>query len=70
MFVGGDAYEPTKVTDLPSNDITCIGAGHYHSLAVTSHGDVWSWGRNNEFQLGRASSALPRYVNCIIHYYH
>ncbi|KAI3969584.1 hypothetical protein MKX01_020145 [Papaver californicum] len=43
---GGDAYEPTKITGLPSDDITCIGAGHYHSLAVTSHGDVWSWGRN------------------------
>ncbi|KAI3908148.1 hypothetical protein MKW92_051186, partial [Papaver armeniacum] len=34
------------------------GAGHYHSLAVTSHGDVWSWERNNEFQLGRASFAI------------
>ncbi|KAI3921739.1 hypothetical protein MKX01_005428 [Papaver californicum] len=57
---GGDAYEPTKITGLPSDDIKCIGAGHYHSLAVTSHGDVWSWGRNNELQLGRASSALSR----------
>ncbi|XP_026393063.1 probable E3 ubiquitin-protein ligase HERC3 isoform X2 [Papaver somniferum] len=57
---GGDAYEPTKITGLPSDDITCIGAGHYHSLSVTSHGDVWSWGRNNEFQLGRDSFDVPR----------
>ncbi|KAI3902427.1 hypothetical protein MKW92_045233, partial [Papaver armeniacum] len=35
------------------------GAGHYHSLDVTSHGDVWSWGRNYEFQLSRASFAVP-----------
>lgn len=50
--IGGDAYEPTRVPGLPS-DITSVSAGHYHSLAVTSGGVVWAWGRNNEAQLGR-----------------
>ncbi|KAJ7944266.1 Ultraviolet-B receptor UVR8 [Quillaja saponaria] len=52
MGVGVDAYEPTRVPGLPS-DVNSVSAGHYHSLAVTSHGHVWAWGRNNEGQLGR-----------------
>lgn len=47
-----DSYEPTPVPGLPSN-ISTITAGHYHSLAVTSHGQLWAWGRNNEAQLAR-----------------
>ncbi|XP_010493645.1 PREDICTED: ultraviolet-B receptor UVR8-like isoform X1 [Camelina sativa] len=52
--MGLDAYEPTLVSNLPS-DISFISAGHYHSLAVTSTGDIWAWGRNNEGQLGPIS---------------
>ncbi|KAF3611775.1 hypothetical protein DY000_02050959 [Brassica cretica] len=50
--MGLDAYEPTQVHDLPS-DVSFISAGHYHSLAVTSVGEIWAWGRNEEGQLGR-----------------
>ncbi|KAJ0052952.1 hypothetical protein Pint_03167 [Pistacia integerrima] len=56
--IGGDAYEPTVVPGLPS-DISTVSAGHYHSLAVTSSGALWAWGRNNEAQLGRGLLA-PR----------
>ncbi|CAM8986857.1 hypothetical protein QQ045_006350 [Rhodiola kirilowii] len=56
--VGGDAYEPTRVDGLPC-DVVSVCAGHYHSLAVTSEGLVWAWGRNNEGQLGRGL-AEPR----------
>ncbi|XAR56353.1 hypothetical protein NMG60_11036807 [Bertholletia excelsa] len=55
---GGDAYEPTPVHGIPS-DVSSITAGHYHSLAVTSLGEVWAWGRNQEAQLGRGLLA-PR----------
>ncbi|KAE7999952.1 hypothetical protein FH972_004328 [Carpinus fangiana] len=54
----GDAYEPTRIPGLPP-DVTSVSAGHYHSLAVTSQGQIWSWGRNNESQLGRGLLA-PR----------
>lgn len=54
--VGLDAYEPTPVAALPS-DVVSVHAGHYHSLALTSLGEVWAWGRNNEAQLGRGLSA-------------
>ncbi|XP_042042465.1 secretion-regulating guanine nucleotide exchange factor isoform X2 [Salvia splendens] len=56
--LGSDAYEPTRVLGLPP-DICDVAAGHYHSLAVTSKGHVWAWGRNNESQLGR-SPLSPR----------
>ncbi|KAK9915182.1 hypothetical protein WJX75_005773 [Coccomyxa subellipsoidea] len=46
-----DSYSPEHVT-LP-DDIVGISAGHYHSLAWTSQGQLFSWGRNNEQQLGR-----------------
>ncbi|KAL4555283.1 hypothetical protein LXL04_037898 [Taraxacum kok-saghyz] len=51
--IGSDAYEPTPIPSLPP-DVSSIAAGHYHSLAVTSQGHIWSWGRNAEGQLGRA----------------
>ncbi|KAK6142241.1 hypothetical protein DH2020_022589 [Rehmannia glutinosa] len=50
--LGVDAYEPTPIPGLPP-DVCSVSAGHYHSLAVTSQGHVWTWGRNSESQLGR-----------------
>ncbi|KAL6220580.1 hypothetical protein ACLB2K_008336 [Fragaria x ananassa] len=58
MGLGVDAYEPTRVPSLPS-DITAVTAGHYHSLAVTSQGQLWAWGRDLEAQLGRGGPS-PR----------
>lgn len=60
--IGGDAYEPTVVPGLPS-DISSVSAGHYHSLAVTSGGALWAWGRNNEAQLGRSLLAPRSIIN-------
>ncbi|KAK4846975.1 hypothetical protein QYF36_023865 [Acer negundo] len=57
--IGGGAYEPTPVPGLPA-DVSNVSAGHYHSLAVTSGGALWAWGRNNEAQLGRGGVLEPR----------
>ncbi|MED6145903.1 hypothetical protein PIB30_029502 [Stylosanthes scabra] len=54
LGVGQHAYEPTPVRALPG-DVVKVGAGHYHSFAITSLGQLWAWGRNNEAQLGRGS---------------
>ncbi|XP_015964162.1 ultraviolet-B receptor UVR8 isoform X1 [Arachis duranensis] len=59
LGVGQHAYEPTPVRSLPG-DVVRVGAGHYHSLAITSLGHLWAWGRNNEAQLGRGSSSSSR----------
>ncbi|KAJ8899471.1 hypothetical protein K2173_018445 [Erythroxylum novogranatense] len=50
--IGAHAYEPSAVPGLPS-DVVGVSAGHYHSLAITSQGELWAWGRNEEAQLGR-----------------
>ncbi|KAL0406587.1 UNVERIFIED_CONTAM: putative E3 ubiquitin-protein ligase HERC6 [Sesamum latifolium] len=52
MGLGCDAYEPTPIPGLPP-DVCSLTAGHYHSIAVTSQGQLWAWGRNSELQLGR-----------------
>lgn len=71
--MGSDAYEPTPIPGLPP-DVVTIAAGHFHSLAVTSEGHVWAWGRNNEGQLGRdplsPRSSRPLYTCvCICIFY-
>lgn len=58
--IGSHAYEPTPISALPP-DVSSIAAGHHHSLAVTSQGHLWSWGRNAESQLGRGLHS-PRYA--------
>jgi alpha-tubulin suppressor-like RCC1 family protein len=48
--------------------VTEIGAGEYHSLAVTSDGKVWAWGDNNTGQLGDGTTTqrnTPVVVNNI-----
>jgi alpha-tubulin suppressor-like RCC1 family protein len=37
-------------------DVVAISEGRYHSLALKSDGTVWSWGRNNNGQLGNNSA--------------
>lgn len=39
---------------------TKIACGSAHSAALTSTGDLYTWGRNFEGQLGQFSSTLPR----------
>ncbi|MDR1152163.1 MAG: hypothetical protein LBK72_06780, partial [Bifidobacteriaceae bacterium] len=49
------ALTPTRIVGLPST-ITAISAGDFHSAASTSGGQVWTWGRNQYGELGRATS--------------
>ncbi len=47
------APQTTPVMVPGLNDIVAISAGNLHGLALKRDGTVWSWGRNNEAQLGR-----------------
>mmetsp|Transcript_11901 Transcript_11901/g.35616 ORF Transcript_11901/g.35616 Transcript_11901/m.35616 type:complete len:420 (+) Transcript_11901:310-1569(+) len=47
--------EPRRV-DLP-DAASFITAGHYHTVALTTAGELWTWGRNSAGQLGLGSSA-------------
>src|SRR5207248_1573413 len=42
---------PYLLKDLCNDTITSIAAGEHHSLALTSRGEVYSWGSNAQGQL-------------------
>jgi alpha-tubulin suppressor-like RCC1 family protein len=43
---------PTEITSNITGTVTQLVAGHNHSMALTSTGRVYTWGRNNTGQLG------------------
>lgn len=47
--------KPMRVSDL--SEVTDVAAGFGYSLAVTADGDVYSWGRNTNGQLGDGTIA-------------
>jgi regulator of chromosome condensation len=56
---GTSITTPTLVDGLKGYDITWIGGGEHHSLALTSSGQLLSWGRLDINQLGFPQNALP-----------
>jgi len=52
------SYTPAQVTGI-TGSVTAIAAGFDHTLAVTSDGKVWAWGRNDTGQLGNTSPNCP-----------
>ena len=44
--------EPVEVTFPEGTIITQIAAGENHNVALDSNGNVWTWGRNNNYQIG------------------
>ena len=49
-------YMPSKVADLPSNMVD-IDAGFQHCIALSSQGDVFTWGKGKRGQLGDGKAA-------------
>jgi alpha-tubulin suppressor-like RCC1 family protein len=56
---GSHATSPVELTTLTS--ISAIGAGASHSIAVTSAGVVYTWGKNSGHQLGDGTT-VDRHV--------
>ncbi len=49
----------------PFKDVKMLAAGYYHSVVVTTNGDVYTWGHNAYGQLGdgtKANSDIPKKV--------
>jgi len=43
---------PTKIKELDCQNISLIAGGEHHTIACTSDGKVFCWGRNDEGQCG------------------
>lgn len=43
---------PTRVAALDGAFVVSVGAGNYHSFAITDSGALWGWGENDFGQLG------------------
>ena len=58
--------EPTLITGLAGKQVVQIACGSTHSAAVTSEGELYTWGRGNYGRLGHGSSEdhlAPMLVN-------
>ena len=44
---------PTQIKALEGQKVIQIAGGEHHTIAVTSEGKVYCWGRNDEGQIGR-----------------
>ncbi len=45
-----------SLTSVPLTGVTAVAAGDLHSVALTSDGTAWTWGRNNFGQLGNGNT--------------
>lgn len=57
--VEGISRTPVPVADL--SGVAMVSAGSYHSLAVREDGTVWSWGLNEDGQLGDGTTSNRDY---------
>lgn len=56
-----DALVPEPLDSLSSEDVVQIAVGYDHTLALTTKGAIFSWGRNHQGQLGHADSYVDIY---------
>ena len=59
---------PKKVSALHDKKIVCVATGSLHCVACTDTGEVYTWGDNDEGQLGDASTNAvqrPRLVTAL-----
>ncbi|XP_065899129.1 RCC1 and BTB domain-containing protein 1-like isoform X2 [Dysidea avara] len=47
---------PTIITKLEQYQVKQVACGHYHSVALTNDGKVYSWGYNNHGEVGNGST--------------
>ena len=57
-YCGSFCDEPTLITGLAGKQVVQIACGSSHSAAVTSEGELYTWGRGNYGRLGHGTVAL------------
>jgi len=53
-----DQLLPKKIEALAGQRVVAVAAGHYHSLAITADGAVWSWGYGYRGKLGHGDQQM------------
>lgn len=56
----GHYRHPKQVERLASEKVIYLAVGSMHCLAITEEGDVYSWGRNDQGQLGETGCTVSR----------
>ncbi|KAJ4772444.1 Regulator of chromosome condensation (RCC1) family protein [Rhynchospora pubera] len=51
----GSMSIPSKVNALPV-PVSAVACGGFFTMAITSDGELWSWGANSNFELGRGNN--------------
>ncbi|XP_037686165.1 probable E3 ubiquitin-protein ligase HERC6 isoform X2 [Choloepus didactylus] len=63
------SFTPRKINTLTGTKIIQVSCGHFHSLALSQDGKVFSWGKNSQGQLGLGkefpSQASPQRVRSL-----
>ena len=55
------AVQVRNADGTPLEDVAAVAAGAYHSMALKTNGSVWSWGKNENGQLGNQSTENATY---------
>ena len=59
-YAGGHTMTPVPITTL--TDIIAIAGGEKHALALKIDGTAWSWGEDNNGELGDDAALVPQYT--------
>ena len=63
-------YSPTLYSEIEGLNPIAVETGDYHTLLLTDYGDVYSFGRGSEGQLGHSSRSderLPHLISALRH---
>ncbi|XP_026548213.1 probable E3 ubiquitin-protein ligase HERC6, partial [Notechis scutatus] len=61
-----DSSTPKKIDALSKYNVIQVACGHYHSIALTKDGRVFSWGHNSHGQLGLGKEVPSQATPCNI----
>ncbi|XP_070804586.1 probable E3 ubiquitin-protein ligase HERC6 [Pituophis catenifer annectens] len=61
-----DSSTPTKIYSLSMYNVIQVACGHYHSIALTKDGRLFSWGQNSHGQLGLGKEVSSQATPCNI----
>lgn len=63
--LGNDSSNTSQATPVPVSGMTdakALACGGYHTLALKGNGSVWSWGYDNEGELGNGANSDNQYT--------